>query len=135
MILITDVTTVEIDEDKIDELRFNIPTDWVSLPNAVGGRTNIETKYVREIVYGRRFVRPDGQTIAIAYSSKAEEVIGLTYEAFQNAEDLSVATQDKLYNVKNDYNKTNKELIRINKILDRIKSRKLYKLAKLLRIW
>ena len=79
MIVIKNVEIFEVDRNPIEILSTTLPHQHV-FPCS-GDPVSVEV--FRELIRGRRFVRPsDGTDIVVGMSIQAEDVIGLQYEAW-----------------------------------------------------
>lgn len=88
MIIIKDVDTIEVDENTLIQhlIRLSI-FDVMPCKDNNGKIVGEDTHYIEEVVRGRIFRRPrDNKDIVIGMSKKAQYLIGIQYEAWENME-------------------------------------------------
>lgn len=83
MIVITEVKCLDVEAD-MHEIMHVRPWDFIPLAD---GSSSVEAETVqKEVIKGRRFVRPDGEPMVVGVSQAAQDVIGLQYEAWESLE-------------------------------------------------
>lgn len=75
----------------IEEVKYKeVPNNLAKIINysAFGLNTPLDEQppSTEEIVHGRQFIRPDGKEVWLGVSKQAQEVIGITYEAWENTQ-------------------------------------------------
>ena len=87
MLLIKNIEFYETDRDPVQIIRQSGSYEAIQVISDRGGCV-VPLSEVRELVYGRRFVRPsDGTDLVVGVSQQAQDVLGLQYEAWQNMSD------------------------------------------------
>ncbi len=88
MIVIKDVDTIEVDENTFIQYMIKYTgSDIIPCKNSEGGIVGEDIKYVSEAIRGRIFRRPrDNKDIVIGMSRKAQYLIGIQYEEWENME-------------------------------------------------
>lgn len=109
MILIKKIEFMDIDRDMV-ELAFMSLPDYGLLVNTDSGQDITKASVVNELVRSKRFRRPDGTELRIGFSEQAADVLGLSYEAFANLEDLLSQTQNTVYEHTNKIQGLKKEI-------------------------
>lgn len=110
MLLVTEIKTLEIDEDQLDRYMYYLTPKYdIPLVNA-GKREFHDINYVRKLTYGRRYVKPNGDKLVIAYSIESEDVIGITFDMFEQSENLRIQTENERFNISVERNNLKKEL-------------------------
>jgi len=86
VLLIKNIEFIETDRDPYEIINLKSPYEAVEvLSNR--GREVVSVNEIRELIRGRRFVRPsDNKDIIVGCSKKAEDVIGIQYEAWDTLE-------------------------------------------------
>ena len=81
MIVITEIKTIETPYDWLEYTRANLPE-----VAHIGDRELIENKefFIRELVKGVRFRKPNGEEIVIGITNQASDVLGIVYDAYHN---------------------------------------------------
>lgn len=89
MILITKIEYCQTDRDAYEIYHSDLyeKSEPLFSCNSVSPRTPVSDSVVREVVRGRRFVRPDGLEVMVGMTEQAADVLGLQYEAWQELED------------------------------------------------
>ena len=86
MILIESIKYIETDRNPVEIIKYNHPNARIGVMTNEGA-DSVECKVIRELAYGRRFVRPsDNKDITIATSKEAADIIGIQYEAWEGQE-------------------------------------------------
>ena len=89
MLVIRKVEFLEVNKDPLELLATTQPGMPVEC-----GEELVPVDFFKELIRGRRFVRPsDGIDIIVGCSRQAEEVIGLQYEAWDNLQNAYAAEQ------------------------------------------
>ena len=80
MILVKKIEVEEVDENKIELSVYD--------PPCFGPKVLIEEniKVHREIIHGKRFIKPDGKEICLGLSKQVHDTIGIYFEAFESEE-------------------------------------------------
>ena len=99
MILIDKIEFINIDADQIELAHYKEP-DYPFLVGTEHGEDIKTASVIRELVKGRRFRRSDGTDVVIGHSKDTGDILGLSYEAFDNLEELLSITQDTVWEEK-----------------------------------
>ena len=81
MIVITKIETIETHEDWIEFAHLNLPQLKYVNP---GEFLSDKEYFIRELVRGRRFRKPNGEEIIIGITNQASEILGILYESYDN---------------------------------------------------
>lgn len=85
MIVIRNIDAYEVANDIETVLGGKYPDGLIDIKDPTGQR-NERVSVITEHIKGRRYERTDGTTIVVGFSQQAQEVIGITYEAWENAD-------------------------------------------------
>ena len=75
MIVIKNIDFFRTDMDLIEIFNYTDPPGGVWV-----GREFLEVEFCKELIKGRRFIRPDGEEVVVGVSKQAQDVLGLLYE-------------------------------------------------------
>ena len=96
MLIIKNIEFIETDRDPYEILSHQMSSYQAIEVMTDKGKDFIGGTELRELIRGRRFVRPsDGLDIMIGVSKQAQNVIGIQYEAWENMEESHNLAIDK----------------------------------------
>lgn len=101
MILIKDVSTIEVKPDSYGILRNTANDGCEFLPRS----------QVMEEIHGRRFVNSRGETVCIGASKAVQETIGLLFERFENDNNTISGQHSEIIKLRREINNKNKQIL------------------------
>ena len=89
MIIITDLKFIQVDRDPYELVSLTGPYEGIEVLSERGD-TVVSATELRELIRGRRFVRPSDMTdVVIGLDKDTQDLLGLQYEAWENLQKQS----------------------------------------------
>ena len=93
MIVITEIKILETQHDWIEFAYSNLPQLKYTSP---GELVADKEYFMKELVRGRRFIKPNGEEIVIGITNQASEILGILYESYDNMNRELISGMDEL---------------------------------------
>lgn len=103
MIVVTEIKTINVPDDFRE---YVMRTRMGTVPvNCDGLVDYMDINEVVEIVRGHRYINPrDNTDVIIGYGTEAEKVLGITYDCFDQSQQLREDAETKLFNKEKELN-------------------------------
>ncbi len=117
MIIVKSIEIITVDRDHWELLSLTEPYQAVEVFTPDKNKpSHICSNTFRELIIGRRFVKPNGEELLIGCSKQAEEIMGIHYDSWDGMLNQLEESRAAFHTIKELQLKTEKHLMKIRSL-------------------